>query len=549
MATTTELNVLCCSANIGNQIPTSLAAWIPKEGIHNDTQMDVISVGCQEAVYKLETDDKHSGADDAAAVKNHKKRTGVMDAVKDAITKNVATHLEHMIAKWLGDNYKLVKSATALEMRLFVFVHIDHHKTVGDVEMGRESTGLFKVIANKGGQAIKFKIYDTELCFVNTHLAAHSGEKHLERRNESVSEILQGIELGDRKIDLDCQFPHIFWFGDLNYRIDIDRIVEYQKDFAENWSAKEKEWLAKWKQTDSNLSEDTLKIWADKGTKFRAEWETVRQVIRDFDKSPASKAAALKKLLDADQLNDSMKHNKVFCGWKACEPTFKPTFKVLRPPDSRVSPDHPLEYLEKRIPSYCDRILFKSLPDADALIKQISFEACEGFLTSDHKPVRASFNINIDNGRQAALESVATKTTLVLEFNSMRAQLIKQEHHSDIPDTYVSLKSWPEDILIGRKLETSTKWNTHRPIWKGETINTTVKEQVVNESSSPHVLVCLRDKETVSTTSVGFCQIGLKSMQAHLKANGDAPYNFSLELVKNGLCIGVLSGSINIKRV
>lgn len=49
---------------------------------------------------------------------------------------------------------------------------------------------------------------------------AHEGQNHLARRNDSCVEILQGARLGDRRnVDVDSQFHHVFWFGDMNYRI------------------------------------------------------------------------------------------------------------------------------------------------------------------------------------------------------------------------------------------------------------------------------------------------------------------------------------------
>jgi hypothetical protein len=70
------------------------------------------------------------------------------------------------------------------------------------------------------------------------------------------------------------------------------------------------------------------------------------------------------------------------------EPNFPPTFKVLR---NTVN----LEYQPHRVPSYCDRILWKSQPGRKLDLECEEFTSVPEILTSDHKPVRASFVIEL----------------------------------------------------------------------------------------------------------------------------------------------------------
>lgn len=45
------------------------------------------------------------------------------------------------------------------------------------------------------------------------------------RRNQNYSDILHSLVLGDKRLggfDLTLRFTHLFWFGDLNYRLDMD---------------------------------------------------------------------------------------------------------------------------------------------------------------------------------------------------------------------------------------------------------------------------------------------------------------------------------------
>ncbi len=47
----------------------------------------------------------------------------------------------------------------------------------------------------------------------------------------------------------------------------------------------------------------------------------------------------------------------------------------------------------QRVPSYCDRILYKSLPGVRKNLKLGGFQCVESISTSDHKPVMASFQV------------------------------------------------------------------------------------------------------------------------------------------------------------
>ena len=95
-------------------------------------------------------------------------------------------------------------------------------------------TGIGNTLGNKGAMGISFTFDTTSLCFINCHLT--SGVEKLNRRNQNYHDILRGLanlKQGQqiRTFDLTHQFHHLFWFGDLNYRIDMTgpRIVELAK--------------------------------------------------------------------------------------------------------------------------------------------------------------------------------------------------------------------------------------------------------------------------------------------------------------------------------
>ena len=62
-------------------------------------------------------------------------------------------------------------------LRLLLFARNDVCAAINRVEKGVQATGVAGVATNKGGVAIGIRIWDTELCFVNSHLAAHQDRR------------------------------------------------------------------------------------------------------------------------------------------------------------------------------------------------------------------------------------------------------------------------------------------------------------------------------------------------------------------------------------
>ena len=76
-------------------------------------------------------------------------------------------------------------------------------------------------------------------------------------------------------------------------------------------------------------------------------------------------------------------------------------------------------YDEKRIPSYTDRILFKSLPAFNQNLKLLSFQSCEDVPSSDHKPVVTAFTVNTTDGGSSIIMNTA-RDGAVFELSDMR---------------------------------------------------------------------------------------------------------------------------------
>ena len=98
---------------------------------------------------------------------------------------------------------------------------------------------------------------------------------------------------------------------------------------------------------------------------------------------------------DGDELAREMGARRVFAGWTTEPPPFAPTFKVRRGTACAAAAAADAYYDAKRIPSWCDRVLWRSLPGHASRLTLVEYCACETVGSSDHKPVRATFAVRL----------------------------------------------------------------------------------------------------------------------------------------------------------
>ena len=88
-----------------------------------------------------------------------------------------------------------------------------------------KSTGQNLIITtaqNKGAVGIPFQIHDTSVAFVTSHLPSdQKGKSKLAKRNDAAAAILKEVVLASQDVHCDMHLlhDHVFFTGDLNYRI------------------------------------------------------------------------------------------------------------------------------------------------------------------------------------------------------------------------------------------------------------------------------------------------------------------------------------------
>jgi len=132
--------------------------------------------------------------------------------------------LERELESVHGGGFHTVHASYSWDRALFVFVRKELESAVSNVNSSEVYLGVAGIAGNKGAIGLRMTLFDTHLVFVNCHLAAHKGE--VERRNSEYRALVRRLSAlaSSRKDDLLVFAAHyMFWLGDLNYRIDLDR--------------------------------------------------------------------------------------------------------------------------------------------------------------------------------------------------------------------------------------------------------------------------------------------------------------------------------------
>ncbi|RWS25703.1 phosphatidylinositol 4:5-bisphosphate 5-phosphatase A-like isoform X2, partial [Leptotrombidium deliense] len=188
--------------------------------------------------------------------------------------------------------------------------------------------GPIGLLGNKGATAVRLDFAGTSLCFVSAHFQA--GDKKLQSRIKDYDVINGKLYFNNPKSKRISNHDLIFWFGDLNFRLD-------------------------------DLS--------------------AQDIVEILAKPPLQQS--IDELLTKDQLRRSMKAGDVFSDYNDLRPTFKPTYKYT------VGTN---DYNLKRKPAFTDRVLYRKRKE-NLTVNQITYASNDDIKISDHKPITALFNI------------------------------------------------------------------------------------------------------------------------------------------------------------
>jgi phosphatidylinositol-bisphosphatase len=251
---------------------------------------------------------------------------------KESNREEMWVDLVEMSLKMAG-SYKQIRAVRLVGILLLVYVKESLMQHISDVDMDTVPCGIMGHLGNKGGVAVRFNIYHSSVCIINSHLAAQVEE--LEKRNQDYHQIYRKLEFFKNSNLPYSIMDHnvVIWMGDLNYRI----------------------------QTSPELSCEIIKAMAD--------------------------AYQYSALLSHDQLTQQVKKGAVFSQFKEHPIDFKPTYKY----DPSTNTWDTSE--KNRAPAWCDRILYYS--DNWEFINVVCYGSHPEMIISDHKPVSSVFMLQV----------------------------------------------------------------------------------------------------------------------------------------------------------
>ncbi|GAA5856870.1 hypothetical protein JCM5353_007305, partial [Sporobolomyces roseus] len=222
---------------------------------------------------------------------------------------------------------------------------------VANVQVATAGCGIMNLMGNKGAVGIRLGLKgektEESWTFVTAHLAAH--QEQVERRNRDWKEITQrlvfveqGREGSERGL---YETGNLFVFGDLNYRISLT--------------------------SPKRLAPHVLSH----------HIQTICSPLSDS----SSLSSSLSTLLPHDQLRQQTSLSKTLHHLEEAPITFPPTYKFK--PGTRDT----YKTFTKRIPGWCDRILYLSNTAEEVECEMYRSEM--DFTASDHKPVVAIFKV------------------------------------------------------------------------------------------------------------------------------------------------------------
>ncbi|XP_050174457.1 phosphatidylinositol 4,5-bisphosphate 5-phosphatase A isoform X2 [Myiozetetes cayanensis] len=238
-------------------------------------------------------------------------------------------------------HFILVSTVRMQGVILLVFAKYYHLPFLQDIQTDCTRTGLGGYWGNKGGVSVRLSIFGHMVCFLNCHLPAHL--EKAEQRKEDFATILHMQQFEGRVANGILDHDLVFWFGDLNFRIESLDIcfVKYA--------------------IDSNV---------------------------------------LSQLWEKDQLNIAKSTWPVLRGFQEGPLNFPPTFKF------DVGTNKYDSSAKKRKPAWTDRILWKIKSPSTGLgagkrrpsqgvlsVSQLCYCSHMEYTVSDHKPVAAIFAV------------------------------------------------------------------------------------------------------------------------------------------------------------
>ena len=284
------------------------------------------------------------------------------------------------IATTLGRSWYNVSLRQLSGMLVLVFARSNLGKSLGEVKTTSVACGILGVGGNKGAVAVHLSLYRHRMVFVCSHFAAH--QHAVDMRNANYHTILQGLDFrnDDGEDDFgDLQF--VPTYPDAHVVVGVSENSGNGSDSTANASPAA-ELVPELPLDLRNV--DAVFWMGDLNYRIDGQYDQVCKLAKERE---------YPLLLLCDQLRREHLGNRVFRGFVEPPIAFQPTYKFDKGSLSTYDSSE-----KKRVPAWCDRILFytrRSSKSDDMEIEPVEYSAWMDVIDSDHKPVYGSFKVSL----------------------------------------------------------------------------------------------------------------------------------------------------------
>lgn len=340
-------------------------------------------------------------------------------ASADVRAGNTSTaELDDMINSHIGEDYTLMMERLHSDMLMHVYVRKDLASSSSITDTHVQSAGVggskgFSIAStlNVDGTKLSFicmQLKDKVAVPMKTSTITAAKKANLDQKNATAEEFLNVA--GNPSVSS----HHVFVFGDLNYLISPPSNTRGVKNTKE-----EEQYIAR------NML----------NTK---QWSAISA---------------------CDELVTAMKKNDAFSAFSTPFCKFHPTYKVHRAAG--------IKYDYTNMPSYTDRILWRSNQEGRRKVEAIVYEPIPQFSCSDHKPMRGLFFL--PNNKKLHFDEDNQPQSIIITFTHLKAKKLRPKEdvmHSDI-NPYLQFVCGAKCVKLSKssKNRTETQTTTDRPTW------------------------------------------------------------------------------------
>ncbi|KCV68896.1 hypothetical protein H696_04315 [Fonticula alba] len=288
--------------------------------------------------------------------------------------------------------YRKVASKQLVGMLVVVYVLDRHVAHVRDITTGAVGTGIMNMMGNKGGVAVRMRIYDSYVTFINSHLAAATNE--IERRNSDFRQIESRMQFAYDVYD--AAYTHLHpaaraFAAGLSFGTAMALVgppgapldgsparlaAAIPTPGANPWDPPvPPTGIPPVDTVTFGLYDSDYVFWVgDLNYRLTLPGEQVRAMVPDRRWS---------ELMVHDQLLQEQARGRTFNGFIEPPVHFGPTYKFDPGTDTFDTSE------KRRAPAWCDRVLYAR---SDSVVP-VAYRYHRTLLTSDHKPVSAEFDL------------------------------------------------------------------------------------------------------------------------------------------------------------